>query len=70
MLALLLVLPLGILIGCCAQGSCYRRQAADNSSGKPQQPVGAIYEEPWSVAAEIQLSESLAYGYVQGQRRN
>ena len=69
-LTLLLTLPLGILIGCCARGSCYRRQAADNSNGKPQQPVGAIYEEPGPVAAAIPLSENLAYGHVQGQRRN
>jgi len=69
-LTLLLALPLGILIGCCARGSCYRRQATDNSSGKPQQPVGAIYEEPGPVAAAIPLSENLAYGHVQRQRRN
>ena len=67
-LTLLLTLPLGILIGCC--GSRYRRQATESNSGKPQQPVGAIYEEPGPVAAAIPLSENLAYGHVQGQRRN
>lgn len=63
-LTLLLTLPLGILLGCCA--SQHKRCATKDSirNFQHQGVVDATYESPGPVKTEISLSENIAYGQV------
>ena len=64
---LLVVLPVGVVLGCCGMW-CVMRYSGGPTSGGGQQKVGqlqaAIYEEPSPVETAIPLTDNQAYGHV------
>ena len=70
---LLVVLPVGVVLGCCGMW-CVMRYSGGPTSGGGQQKVGqlqaAIYEEPSPVETAIPLTDNQAYGHVNTHSRN
>ena len=63
-ISLLVVLPVGVALGCCGMWYMMRRGAT--SGKKVTQLQAALYEEPAAVstAASIHLTDNQAYGRV------
>ena len=67
-ISLLVVLPVGVALGCCGMWYMMRRGAT--SGQKVTQLQAALYEEPVSTAASIHLTDNQAYGHVNTRTRN